>query len=498
MKIQPVQNQNTNFKGIFCNKQIGRLLTPEILEQTGIQECGSKFDVFITQEARRVRCGWGYETIQDIFVQVGEKVDDWFSSQPELRGVRGDKFTLKELLKDGGLLKTNFDRKMAKECSGRQLCEYVMSGKINPIYIDIQKMRMTFPWQDSVRIINELQEQQLIKDKNGNLPLHKARTADDFYKINEMFHNNPLGLAQIYLTPNNNGDLPINDYHIFNNFKLQKDIFHALRNAPKERVSVFTAKTSDGDSLLDNLIKNQRDVSHKEEIEDMITQILHASVNKIPESEISIETSIKILENLDERKDNGNILNFENILTDIVNFLITDVKPDEKQKIISKLKNIPGIDYNKTDKNGISIAEYIINAEDMDLIGLLEGKQRLFYFPELDFAYQRIENPEFKKKVDNLKFDFPDLEEAIKIGSYKSIKAIEYQLKSPLFKKEYIGKNMIVGAMKNDNPDFIKLFLKNYGESICDDFNYDEWFAYRSGAKKRNQAYTDFWQFVMK
>ena len=39
MKIQPVQTQNTNFKGIFCNKQIGRFLTPEILEQTGIQEC---------------------------------------------------------------------------------------------------------------------------------------------------------------------------------------------------------------------------------------------------------------------------------------------------------------------------------------------------------------------------------------------------------------------------------------------------------------------------
>ncbi len=498
MRIQPIQNNNTNFQGIYYEKKLRKLLTPEVLEQTGIKECGDKFDVLVTSEPKKEYTRWGSRIIDEIYVRVGEMIDSCISSEPELMGVLGDRYTLKELLHDGRLLKTNFDRKMAKECSGRQLCEYVKSGRINPIYIDIQKMRMTFPWQDSVKIIDDLQEQQLIKDEKGNLPLHKARTGDDFYRTNEMFHNNPLGLAQIYLTPNNNGELPINDYHVFKDFELQKDIFHALRNTPKERVSVFTAKTSDGKSLLDNLIKNQRDISHRKEIEDMITEILHDSVNKIPESEISIETAIKILENLDERKDNGNILNFENILIDIVNFLITDAKPEDKQKIVTKLKNISGIDYNKTDKNGISIAEYIINAEDMDLIELLNGKQRILYYPELNYAYQQIENPEFKAKVDDLKFEFPDIEDAIKIGSYKSIKLLERQFLSPLFKKEYNGKNLIVSAMKYDNADFLKLFLKNYGESICNDFNYDEWFAYRSGAKKKNQAYTDFWQFVMK
>ena len=498
MKIQPIQNQNTNFKGIYCDRNIKKLMTPDILERTGIQDCGSKFDVFITQEPRRVRSGWRYEPIKDIFVQVGERIEDWWTSQPKLAGVLGDKFTLRELLKDGGLLRANFDKKIINETSGSILSGYIKSGKIDPNNVDIQKMHMTFPWQDTVEIIKKLQEQQFVKDKDGNLPLHNARRTDDFYRINEVFHYNPVGLAQIYLTPNNNGELPINDYRIFNNFKLQKDIFHALRNEPEERVKVFTAKTSDGDSLLDNLIKNKRDFSHQEEIEDMITQILYASVNKITEPSISLETSRKILENLDETKDNGNILNFKNILTGIVNFLITDVQPEEKQKIISKLKNIHGIDYNKTDENGISIAEAIMNAEDMDLIGLLEGKQRLLYFPELEYAYNRIENPEFKKRVDNLKFDFPDLEEAVKIGSYKSIKTLENQLKSPLFKKEYMGKNMIVGAMKNDNPDFVKLFLKNYGESICDDFNYDEWFAYRSGRRKKNAEYLNFWQFVGK
>ena len=118
MKIQQIQNNNTNFKGIHYEKKLRKLLTPEVLEQTGIKECGDKFDVLITSEPIKEYTRYGSRIIDEIYVRVGEMIDSCIAPEPELMGVLGDRYTLKELLHDGRLLKTNFDRKIAKKCSG--------------------------------------------------------------------------------------------------------------------------------------------------------------------------------------------------------------------------------------------------------------------------------------------------------------------------------------------------------------------------------------------
>ena len=48
MKIQQIQNYNTNFQGLHGNKRILKKLTPEILQKTGIQECADSFEVLVT------------------------------------------------------------------------------------------------------------------------------------------------------------------------------------------------------------------------------------------------------------------------------------------------------------------------------------------------------------------------------------------------------------------------------------------------------------------
>ena len=48
MKIQQIQNNNTNFQGLHGNKRILKKLTPEILQKTGIQECADSFEVLVT------------------------------------------------------------------------------------------------------------------------------------------------------------------------------------------------------------------------------------------------------------------------------------------------------------------------------------------------------------------------------------------------------------------------------------------------------------------
>ena len=48
MKIQQIQNNNTNFQGLHGNKRILKKLTPEILQKAGIQECADSFEVLLT------------------------------------------------------------------------------------------------------------------------------------------------------------------------------------------------------------------------------------------------------------------------------------------------------------------------------------------------------------------------------------------------------------------------------------------------------------------
>ena len=144
----------------------------------------------------------------------------------------------------------------------------------------------------------------------------------------------------------------------------------------------------------------------------------------------------------------GLSMNRTNNISKIVGFAINKAKPEEYKTIIEELRKIPNIDYDKTDENGISVIEHVMNAEDMNFIELL-GKKPIIYRPELDYAYERIENKEFKEKIDSLLFDFRDLEKAVKLNSAEAIKLIA---KSPLYKRYYNGEQLQELIYKYGNP----------------------------------------------
>ena len=153
----------------------------------------------------------------------------------------------------------------------------------------------------------------------------------------------------------------------------------------------------------------------------------------------------------------GLSINHTNNISKIVGFLINEAKPEEYKAIVEELKKLPAIDYDKVDENGISVVEHIMNAEDMNLVELLHNMS-LFYRPELDYAYERIENKEFKEKIDSLLFDFRDLENAVKLNSAEAIKLIA---DSPLYKRYYNGEQLQELIYKYGNPK-LEVECKDY------------------------------------
>ena len=121
------------------------------------------------------------------------------------------------------------------------------------------------------------------------------------------------------------------------------------------------------------------------------------------------------------------------------------------------------------DKNDISVVENIMNAENFDLLDLLKGKS-LDYSPELDFTYNRIENKDFKAQVDELNFEFKNLENAVRVKSIKAIEQLRKNFSSPLFKKDYNGKKLNELLTKTLDSNFRSEFIKKYGKYISDYF----------------------------
>lgn len=131
------------------------------------------------------------------------------------------------------------------------------------------------------------------------------------------------------------------------------------------------------------------------------------------------------------------------------------------------MQKLSNIDFNKVDENNISIVEKIINTENPDLLTVFKGKN-LEYYPELDYAYERIENLDFKRLVKNLNFEFKDLENTVSVESMRGLDMLSKHFKSPLFKKEYNGKILLDIANKTTDSNFKNKFMESYGQYLSD------------------------------
>ena len=85
---------------------------------------------------------------------------------------------------------------------------------------------------------------------------------------------------------------------------------------------------------------------------------------------------------------------------------VADIFPTEENvkkydKILKILNGIKGINYNFKDNNGVSFLEKVMISENFKLLDLVKNEQ-LEYYPELDYVYENIQNPNFKNKVKQL------------------------------------------------------------------------------------------------
>ena len=507
MQIQQIQNNNTNFQGLHGNKRILKKLTPEILQKTGIQECADSFEVLVTpKKSCTVSCFLGaicglFTSLEDLIIQAGEKVEKNKNGTTVLSGATTLQYSLEELKDNTRSLKEKLDDEIVdnarktvnnsstpievREINKNTINEYVQSGKLDLMSIAAYTIKP---------LLNEASMQTFIKqmttpDAEGNLPAHKFLKENDIYRMNEYLRDYPEALAEVYLTRNKYGKLPIQSRANMENMSTLYNIYMVLQDLPRVLVTVFEDK-SDGSSVIDylrvdqiidetarNLIsfisdKKEECIKVRGEFIPVVSKAernqkaeIENVINSMPKDDLNISKTLD-LEMV--QKSFGLSLNSTDFISKAIDYLIDNDSNDERQEVIAKLKKLTNIDYNKIDENGISVVEKIFNSEDTELLELLKGK-KLNYSRDLDYAYNRIENDRFKKQVNELNFEFIDLEDAIKAFSMRAVEECKYGFKSPLFKMEYNGAKLLhlVNSL-NQEWSFQRNFKNKYGQYLSE------------------------------
>lgn len=358
--------------------------------------------------------------------------------------------------------------------------------------------------QELGKALNYYMELQLQDDENRRIPMHKF-TSKEMDTVIRNLSNYPDLVAELMTTKDVNGEIPIhkfiNDDYSINNLKNFETIFYALDSNKQLNyqtlLTVFEAKNANGISAIDwlkvhrihyktgnkrvpfadsmlgllHLCKNDYEKETRKEfkpfrpVSDLKRETYIANeINK--SSGMNIDNILEILSNKEVCKSKGGDLNsHDNYIAEVIEFLINNANKEERNKIVSKLKELTRIDYDKVDYNGISSIELIMNAEDDELLELVKNNT-FKYRPELDCVYNNIQNPNFKEKIKDLKFDFLDLREAVENFSVRNLEKYISHSNSPLYKKEVHGLDMKVPPYKMMPPDFITKYNEYYSRLV--------------------------------
>lgn len=179
---------------------------------------------------------------------------------------------------------------------------------------------------------------------------------------------------------------------------------------------------------------------------------------------------LKIL-NDDEIKQNyknGECFNYklennsnDTMLTKFLDIVPTEENEKDYQEIIKFMKNAKNIDYKQTDSNGISVIEKIVNSENPDLLDLVKDTE-FDYSKELDYAYEGINDSEFKNRVKNLNINFPNINEAIRLNSTEALQELLPEFRSPFFNTKKLV-NDLSGKVDINNLNNAITFLEENG-----------------------------------
>lgn len=349
---------------------------------------------------------------------------------------------------------------MLDEKSMEKINEYIHDGKV-----DLLKLNMYSFLKFDEASIDKFENEMTTPDEKGNLPAHYIKDKETLKNLNAILKDRPKVLAEIYLTKNNEGFTPLQTMNVTADEEMLRNIFETLKSSPIELGFVFKDEDAEGNSVygfLENEDKKAwRGYSFFLKVKSCISDYRHETnarnarlenleIQKIIRHLNSSSDIIKILNCENVNESYGESLNTTKVMPIVIDYLLEKAKDDEKRNIIQKLKKLPLIDYSQTDKNGISVVEKIMNAEDLELIKLLRDK-KLKYNEVLDYTFDNITNDDVRNEVLKLNFEFEDLEEAVKLGSMRVIKECEEQFNSPLYKVSYNGEKLLHWSIYSTN-----------------------------------------------
>lgn len=378
MKIQTVQNNNTNFQGLHMDKRASKYFKNyNLLMNPNIEECADKFEVVIKQEK-----------IKTTNIIDKEFLKGALSIGLPIAGGMG--FVI------GGVvgLFLGFSLKMPS-LMGMLPClggVFGFTGACGYVYREEQKEQEEYSLQVGKNVK---------KSSFGKVELKNPISSK--YKIRQGSLAKVANLAQIVLQ---------ND---------QRQFIHDVRKydkngiyEPKELLKILN------DDEIKQNYKNGECFNYK-------------------------------LEN------NSN----DTLLTKFLDIVPTEENKKDYQEIIKFMKNAKNIDYKQTDSNGISVIEKIINSENPDLLDLVKDTE-FDYSEALDFAYERIDDKNFKEKVKNLNINFPNINEAIRFNFSEALQELLPEFKSPFFNTKRLV-NDLSGKVDINNLNNAITFLKENG-----------------------------------
>lgn len=526
MNIQSTQYNNTNFQGLYGNKRVINELKHSPIGNEA-ERLAQNYDVLIKKHVMKkaptlftplsglisgmssylltsdlkiiiptviatmfATAIAAYKQFSTNTIQLGEEVkkDD---KTHELRF--GDIATEEVLLNkktDFDKLENSFLTKIFTNGSPTLLINQIKKGNINLLKENLHTLDLRLSTEEYNSVIDAFSKTQLTKDSDGNLPAHKVTKDYEIYNLNSYLKNKPESLADIYLTKNNNGELPIHNPNIYNNVHVLVDIALKLDKYPRVLATIFEAKNAQNMSVID-ILEAMPITLNTEKVNELIKIYRNAKALCIEKrgkfiplvsssemkanqeleskfnSSVNFDNIMTILEDAGIIKSKGEQLNYTDWLTKIINYTINDTNNDESKTIINTLKKLTNIDYNKTDKNNISVAEYIINAENFELLDLIKDK-KIEYNSGISYAFKRIINNDFKQKVKDINFEFKGLEYAVKSERMSAFEEINEKFTSLLYKKDYNGKKLLELVKNSDNLSFQNKFIDEYGIYLSD------------------------------
>ena len=378
MKIQQIQNYNTNFQGLHMDKRASKYFKNyNLLANPSIKECADKFEVVIKQEKIKITNIIDKEFLKDA-LSIGLPIAGGMGFV--IGGVIG--------------LFLGFSLKMPN-LMGMLPClggVFGFTGACGYVYREEQKEQEEY----SLQVGKNVKKSYFGKVELEN-PISRK------YQIRQGALDNVTNLAQ---------NVQQNDQRQFINIIQQYDKNNIFE--PTQLLKILN------DDKIKQNYKNGECFNYK-------------------------------LEN------NSN----DTMLTKFLDIVPTEENKKDYQEIIKFLRKAKNIDYKQVDSNGISAIEKIINSENPDLLDMVKDTE-FDYSRELDYAYERIDDKNFKEKVKSLNINFPNLKEAIRLNSTEALQKLLPEFKSPFFNTKKIVSDLS-GKVSINNLNNAITFLEDNG-----------------------------------